>query len=105
MKVIFISGAYRNGTEWGLVENIRKAECAAIQLWQQGWVVLCPHKNTAHFGGLCQDRIWLDGDIELLSRCDAIFMLRNWEQSEGAKVEHETAKQLDKEIIYEEYCR
>lgn len=101
MKVIFISGAYRNGTEWGLVENIRRAESAAIKLWQQGWVVLCPHKNTAHFGGLCNDRVWLDGDIELLKRCDAIFMLKNWEQSEGAREEHELARVLDKEIIYE----
>lgn len=101
MKVIFISGPYRNRAEWGLVENIRKAESAAIKLWQQGWVVLCPHKNTAHFGGLCKDRVWLDGDIELLKRCDAIFMLKNWEQSKGATRELEIAKQLNKDILYE----
>ena len=101
MKVIFISGKYRAGSEWGLVENIRKAEAAAIELWKQGWVVLCPHKNTAHFGGLCPDRVWLEGDIELLKRCDAVFMLDNWHDSEGAMEEYRIAKELNKEIIFE----
>jgi len=101
MKVIFISGKYRDTGEWGLVENIRKAEAAAINLWQHGWVVICPHKNTAHFGGLCDDDVWLKGDIELLKRSDAIYMLKNWRDSIGAQEEYRIAQELDKEIIFE----
>lgn len=47
-KVIFVSGAYRSETEWGVEENIRKAEEAALRLWKLGWIVICPHKNSSH---------------------------------------------------------
>ncbi len=102
MKIIYVAGAYRNKTEWGLVQNIRHAEAASIKLWQKGWAVICPHKNTAHFGGLCPDDTWLKGDLEMLKRCDAIYMLKGWEKSVGAQAELATAKNNTLEIIYEE---
>jgi hypothetical protein len=101
MKVIFISGAYRHKTEWQLEEHIRKAEDAALRLWQLGWVVICPHKNTAHFGGACDDKVWLEGDLELLRRSDAIYLLSRWQQSVGACAEYELARELGK-VIHEE---
>ena len=101
MKVIFISGKYRAKTEWELEQNIQKAEQRAATLWQLGWAVICPHKNSAHFGGLCDDDIWLMGDIEILKRCDAIYMLPNWRESEGAVAEHKIAEDSHLQIIYE----
>ena len=103
MKIIYISGSYRNQTEWGLIENIRHAEQEAIKLWQEDWAVVCPHKNTAHFGGLCEDDTWLRGDLEILSRCDAIYLLKNWSRSEGAQKEYALARRLGLEIYYERY--
>ena len=102
MKTIYISGKYRSDTEWGLEENIRHAEAAAIKLWQQGFAVFCPHKNTAHFGGACPDKALLDGDLEMLKRFDAIFMLNNWKDSVGACQELKVAKEHNLEIIYED---
>ncbi|KKN65498.1 hypothetical protein LCGC14_0481020 [marine sediment metagenome] len=101
MKVIFISGPYRAKTEWQLVENIRAAEAAAIKLWREGWAVFCAHKNSAHFGGVCDESNFLNGDIEILKRCDAIYMLKSWRASVGACVELEIAMGIDLEIIYE----
>ena len=101
MKIIYIAGAYRNQTEWGLVENIRHAESEAIKLWQEGWAVICPHKNTAHFGGLCPDDTWLEGDLEILKRCDAVYFLSNWQESEGAEAEYNLAVKLNKELLFE----
>jgi hypothetical protein len=102
VKVIYIAGKYRAKTEWDLIENIRHAEQAAIQLWQQGWSVICPHKNTSHFGGLCEDSVWLDGDLEIMKRCDAVYALKGWEDSIGATIEVDVARQLGMEIIYED---
>ena len=99
-QVIFVAGKYRAETEYKLEQNIRLAEDAAIKLWQQGWVVICPHKNSAHFGGLCPDSVWLEGDMELLRRSDAIYMLQNWRESEGARSEHDEAVKIGKPIIY-----
>lgn len=95
MKVVFVSGAYRGN----VTENIEKARQVAIKLWQMGYVALCPHMNTAHFDGICDDSVWLAGDIELLKRCDAISMVDNWQHSEGAKIEYEIALNLGKEFI------
>lgn len=37
----------------------------------------------------------------ITDKCDAIFMLKGWENSKGARAEHATALALGLEIIYE----
>lgn len=106
MKVVYISGKYRANSEWGLIENIRHAEDVARRLWGNGWAVICPHKNTAHFGGLARDpeedhQLWLNGDLEILSRCDVVYMLKGWENSQGATIERQLALALGLEVYYE----
>ena len=44
---------------------------------------------------------YMDIDIMLLSKCDAIYMLNGWEESEGARQEHEFAEEEGLDIIYE----
>jgi len=95
MKVIYIAGPYRSQKgEWFVRMNIRKAEDAAVFVWQNGGVALCPHKNTAGFGGLpgCPDNVWLQGDLELLGRCDAVWALDGWMESSGARGEVDYAR-------------
>ena len=95
MKLVFVSGPYRGDTD----SNIAKARELAIQLWQQGYAVICPHMNTAHFDGLCPDEVWLEGDIEMLKRCDAIALVDGWEKSIGANAEYKLACELGLEIL------
>lgn len=38
----------------------------------------------------------------LISTCDAIYMLSNWESSPGARMERDYAKSLGLEILYEQ---
>lgn len=40
-------------------------------------------------------------DIKILTDCNAIYMLKDWQESEGAKLEHQIAKKLKMKIIYE----
>ncbi|GAH10916.1 unnamed protein product, partial [marine sediment metagenome] len=94
MKVFYICGPYRAATEHGVVENIRRAEAVAIQVWQAGYVALCPHMNTRLFGGLCPDDTWLQGDLELLRRCDGVVLVLGWEASMGACGEIKEADRL-----------
>ena len=101
MNVIYIAGPYRSDTEWGLEKNIRHAEDAAVKLWKEGFAVICPHKNTAHFGGICDDKVWIKGDIEIMTRCDAVYILKGWEKSFGATEEHRIALELDMDLMYE----
>lgn len=40
-------------------------------------------------------------DIKALLDCEAIYMLKNWKKSKGAKIEKELAEMLGMRVIYE----
>ena len=48
---------------------------------------------------------YMDLDLLILSRCDAIFLMRDWKNSPGAKREYEEAKRLGLRILTEEDLR
>ena len=39
-------------------------------------------------------------DMRLLLVCDAIFMLENWQDSKGARIEHAAAKESGLQVFY-----
>lgn len=45
---------------------------------------------------------YLIEDIKHLLHCNCIYMLNNWEQSKGARIERAIALELGIEIIYQE---
>ena len=100
MQLAYVAGPYRAETEWKVKLNIRNAERVALAYWSMGYAVICPHKNTSLMGGSLPDSVWLEGDLEMLRRCDVIVMVPGWENSSGAKAELEEAKRLGLEVIY-----
>lgn len=94
MKVVYIAGPFRGRDAWERESNIRRAEEAALWVWASGMVALCPHTNTRFFDGALPDHIWLDGDLELLKRCDAVLLVDGWRASAGAKAEVTLAHEL-----------
>src|SRR5512138_1662394 len=84
MKVVYIAGPYRAESEYGVLNNIRRAEEIAVKYWDQGCAVICPHKNSAFLGGPARDQMFLDGDLELVRRCDIVVMCPGWASSRGA---------------------
>lgn len=101
MKVAYTAGPYRSPVgAYGVARNIRAAEEVAVELWRMGYAVICPHKNTAFFDGAADDSVWLEGDLELLSRSDLVVMVPGWESSAGATEEHGVAGLHDIPIYY-----
>jgi hypothetical protein len=102
MLVVYTAGPYRNGCEWGVKQNIRMAEDVAVQLWAAGYAVICPHANTNFFGGACgcADSVWLEGDLEIIKRCDIMVVLPGYETSSGTKREIELARNKAMPIYY-----
>lgn len=94
MKVIYIAGKYRGRTPWEVEQNIRAAEDVAARVIQAGMMPLCPHANTRHMEGLADDEFFLAGTLELMRRCDAVVLVPNWRDSEGARAEVAEAERL-----------
>lgn len=68
-----------------------RARSWAIAVWRSGAVALCPHLNTYHFeldAGL-PGETYYEGDLVLLGKCDAMFVIPGSETSKGVKLERE----------------
>ncbi len=100
-RIIYISGPYRDSGINGIFENILRARHIARELWKKGWVAICPHLNTMLMDGKdISDRTFLDGDLEIISRVDAVVMIEGWEGSQGSQEEHQFAIELGMSNIY-----
>lgn len=100
--IVYISGKYSGKERQEIEDNIQTARIAAKNVWELGMTALCPHLNTCHFEEICNCKYedYINGDLILLTKCDGIYLLPNWEQSSGAKIEHQYAKDLGLKIFY-----
>ena len=102
MKRIYIAGPMTG------IEDLNRAafEKAESDLWEQavGPVIIDnPHKLAKRFGWSESTELQIIAGVLLvaLTYCDAIYMLRGWENSKGARAEHAVAVWLGLEIIYQ----
>ena len=99
MKVVYVAGPFRGPDAWRIETNIRWAEVYGMEVAQLGAMPLIPHANTRFFHGTLTDAFWLDGTLELLRRSDAVYLVRGWKDSEGAKAEADEARRLGKPVF------
>lgn len=100
IKVVYIAGPFRGPNAWAVEENIRRAERLALAVWELGAAALCPHTNTRFFDGAAPDKFFLEGDLEMLKRCDAVLMTHDWDRSAGATAEHLFALRQGLAVFY-----
>jgi len=96
MKVIYVAGPFRAKNAWEIECNVRRAEdAAALLVMEFGLMPLIPHANTRFFHGMgSDDSFWLEGTLEMMRRCDAVYMLDGWEASSGSCGEKAEAERL-----------
>lgn len=89
MKLAYVAGPYKGKSrnkiinKIQVIRNILAARKVARALWGMGYAVICPHTNAPLFGEI-PDRVFLDGDVVILKRCDLIVMTPRWRSSAGA---------------------
>lgn len=98
LKVVYVAGPMRADNAYLRELNIRRAEEVALSIWTAGAVAICPHSQGRFYDESQCD--WLAGDLEILSRCDAVYMVSGWNQSEGACQERARALELGKPVLY-----
>jgi hypothetical protein len=106
-KIVFISGPYSGTSKiWCInivqrARNIYRARKAAKMFWRRGYAVICPHMNSAFFDKCAPYDIFINGYLDILERCDIIFILKGWAKSSGAIKEIANAKIYNLEFMYE----
>jgi hypothetical protein len=96
LPVIYIAGAFRAPTPWDLAGNVRAARSAGLDVARAGAMPCVPHAIGEHFHGQLTDAFWLEGALELLRRCDAVYVFnpRHLETSAGTRDEEAEARRL-----------
>ena len=93
---IYISGKITDNNNY--IEQFAEAE---TWLTEQGYEAVNPTKCCEYpFFTYAE---YMEIDLALLKLCDAIFMLANWQDSNGAKTELAVAKSLGKIVKYQKY--
>jgi hypothetical protein len=100
MKIIYTAGPYRAASEEDKARNVERAKWWAEALWRLGLTVICPHVNTYDMDMAIPPEEFVRRDLYLVGRCDAVFMLPGWEQSEGAGLERKFAMEHGIPIFY-----
>lgn len=99
MQKIYVSGKITGLDNWRQI-----FEQAEKKLIEQGYFVISPRliaeeveiqKSNATY----QD--YMRSDLRMLCICDSVYFLRNWQDSPGARLEHEIAVALKLNCIYE----
>lgn len=91
---------YISGKITGIEDTAHQLfEAAEIELQKQGFKTVNPLKlNHVH------DKSWesyMKEDVKALCDCDAIYLLDNWKDSKGAKIERKIAEYLGLIVLTE----
>lgn len=111
--LVYVSGAMTPTVECPNYEdNINRLLEKSRELFMQGYGVYCPYERWFNEDQAIMDALKADPygemykrvialDICILSRCDAIYMLKGWKSSRGANIEHAYAETQGIIIWYE----
>ena len=102
-EIVYISGKITAPTPGEVDQNIEAGVKKAAELARDGYAPLSPHGNSRGWHNY-HDFTWRDYmriDLELLKRSDTVYMMSNWHESRGARVEERYARLLRKKVIYE----
>lgn len=101
MILIYVARPLTSPNGWVREQNIRRAEEAAVELISRGYAVICVHSLDRFQAERFNYEVWMSMDIEILSRCDACFMVPSWENSKGAVRENNWCHENDYPVFYD----
>jgi len=102
IRLVYVAGPYRAKTPWDVEQNIRKAEELGLRIANVGALPIIPHSMYRFFDKQCDETFWLRGTETLLTRCNAIYLLKEWEESEGSNNEFHLATEMKLPIFIED---
>ena len=104
--MIYLASPYSNKSSGVQVQRFQQACYAAARLMRSGFRIFSPIAHThpiATIGGLPKGwDFWQKYDLEMISACEAVFvlMLTGWRESTGVMAEIEIARQQNKRVAF-----
>jgi hypothetical protein len=101
--LVYVAGPYSDPNPFYIASNIRRAEEASIRLVREGYDVITPHKNTAgyeKYADIGYD-YWLEMCLNILARCDVLYVMKGSELSKGVAKEIVFAHQCGIPVVFE----
>lgn len=95
--LVYVAGPYRGKSRFRIIRffqvlrNIWRARRVAQELWRHGFTAVCPHLNTFLMDRLGPPEMFIERDLEILAKCDALATVSGWSGSAGTKTEIELA--------------
>ena len=99
MNKIYISGKITGLDLREALIKFQDAESHLIMKYDNVEVVN-PMREVPYEKGKTWDQYMIE-DISLLFKCDTIYMLDNWEDSKGARIECSIAREMSKNILFQ----
>lgn len=99
-KLVYLAGPYRGDVK----SNIARAQAAGaiVAEMSEDLFPIVPHSLSIGFDGMQTDAYFLDATLEVLRRCDAVFVFADPKDSQGTIDEIEEAHRLSKPVFYSE---
>lgn len=83
MKLIYIAAPYTTHDEFEKQLNIEAAKYIGYKIAKAGMMPVLPTVNTALFDEANSPEFWYEGTLELMRRCDAVYVLDGSDESKG----------------------
>ncbi len=101
--VVYVAGPYTADTWGNVIANVGHAMDISAMLLHEGYTVICPHSMTHTYEQYALDyNVFIESDLQLVTRSDVLFVLRNWGNSSGTQGEIARAMELGLCVVYEE---
>lgn len=100
VKLIYIACAFNAPTDFETQLNVTAARRAGYQIAKLGFYPVMPTVNTSGFQAANDVNFWYEATMELMRRCDAVYVVDGWHNSSGVKGEIDEAKRLEIPVYF-----
>jgi hypothetical protein len=101
-KLVYVAGALRSNIP-EYIKNMHRMIKEADKVRRSGFAVIIPCEDLLR-GLVCGDydfEDYFENSYEMLTRCDAVYVIPGWEKSEGTKKEIKKAQSLNIPVYFE----
>lgn len=93
--LVYVASRYTSKTRHQRESFMARAEATGIAIYNAGYSILIPTKNTYDFEHYDPDpENWIEMDLVLLGRCDILCLPYDWRESNGCRTEYQYARSV-----------